>query len=645
MSKGLVTAIKAKGLPVGSLLREGPGFRFGRLQSALEPTQQGDSHWIYVDDQKLTVEATLRWDKETAIISHTLRNTSDTISLPLDTIEPLRLEFDHLPDAWRHIYANGGTTENYYPPLAYRTHEITHLASQSWPHRALTLESHPLGRSSNQHLPLLISLASTDPDSEGLFCGMEWSGAWYLRVGGTEDGGSVLEAGIKVKGLRLEPGEALRMPDVHLGFFRGGAAAGTNALRRYLYEAVCPTYQGKPTLPRVSYDHWFGIANALNHQKMCEEADRAAALGVETFVVDAAWFPGDFPYGVGNWEAIDTNKFPEGLGPLADYVRSLGMDFGLWFEPERGVEDTMWVRDHPDWFLKIPVAQFDTQKKAMYHLNLARQDVQDHVIQVVGGWIEALDVRWSRWDYNIDPLPYWDAVDPTGKIQFAYMEGLYRVLDTLMKDHPNWMVEGCASGGRRVDLGTMRRAHTYWFSDQTVSPLLCRYMQARANRFLPGHLCNSSVAVGFSQGDAGFDDASVLSRMLGKLAFDGDVASWSSELTDRMAVWVEEFKATRHLMVQNFFQLLPIPSTAEDWDALEFANYGGDEAALFVYAGSKDARRAIALQGLSAQATYQVRRSCDGSCAVRVSGAELIEDGLVVGLEAGEAGLWRIVAD
>jgi len=280
----------------------------------------------------------------------------------------------------------------------------------------------------------------------------------------------------------------------------------------------------------------------------------------------------------------------------------------------------------------------------MYHLNLAKREVQDYVIKVVGDWIEKLDICWSRWDYNIDPLPYWEAIDPTLKTQFAYMEGLYRVLDTLMAEHPNWMVEGCSSGGRRIDIGTMRRAHTYWFSDQTVNPKLCRYMQARANRFMPGHLLNSSVAVDMGQGDADFNGTAVLSRMLGKLAFDGDIASWSPELTARMAPWVEVFKTVRHLLVQDFYQLLPIPTTIASWDALQFASYDGAEAALFVYAGSQAGQRSIRLKGLDAAKTYQVKRGPNGSEAIAATGAELMSIGITVDLAADGAGMWTISA-
>ena len=403
---------------------------------------------------------------------------------------------------------------------------------------------------------------------------MEWSAGWYIRFRPAADEKSGLSAGVKVNGMRLEPGEVLALPDVHLGFFTGNFHSGTNALRRYLYESVYPRYLGEPVVPQVSYDHAFGLMKQLGEETMIAQATRAATLGVEVFVVDANWFAGDFPFGVGNWDRADPHRFPNGLEPLAEYVRELGMDFGLWFEPERATEGTYFHRQHPEWFVPCKVWDMDSY----YHLNLAIREAQDYVIELVGGWIRRLDLRWSRWDYNIQPELFWENADPTLKVQFGYMEGLYRVLDTLMKEHPGWMVEQCAGGGKRIDISTMKRAHTYWFSDQTFDQSMCRYMQARANRFLPGHLLNSSVAVQLAGGDAGYDPmtqrgadwgpytvTSILSRMLGKLSFDGDIASWSREFTERASRLVTEFKAARQLMVQDFYQLLPMPKTAHDW--------------------------------------------------------------------------------
>ena len=412
-------------------------------------------------------------------------------------------------------------------------------------------------------------------------------------------------------------------------------------LRRYLYENVCAKYLDKPVVPLVSYDHWFGIGNGLNYDLLKAEAKCAAELGVETFAVDASWFPGGFPDGVGNWDRIDINKFPCGLEPLAEYVRELGMDFGLWFEPERAAEETTFIKQHPGWFIPVNCNQWlGRTKKQYYHLNLANSDAQDYLIYIIGEWIEKLDLRWSRWDYNIEPYLFWKTVDPTLKIQFDYLKGLYYVLDTLMKKYPNWMVEGCASGGRRIDIGMIKRSHTFWFSDQTEDPFICRYMQARANRFLPGHLLNSSIAVGFGQGDCNFNDTAALSRMLGKMAFDGDIASWSSKLIERMACRVNEFKSIRHLLVQDFYQLLPIPTTTEDWDAVQFISYSGDETILFVFSGGFAGCKTIPLFGLRPAGEYLVQRLPLNQQRYILK-SEMLINGYTVEMGANEGGLWH----
>lgn len=635
MENSHTASLRQLPFPLVELIEPGIGFRIGGETRDFSLTGAAGETWIFTEAATgLQLALGLQIFGQAVVVSGTLRNQGSAPVSGIDALEPLSLVFKNPASEWRHLFANGGTTEAFYPPTAYRTQEWTRG------NQALHLESHPEGRSSNLHLPFLISLASRATDSEGLFCGIAWSGAWYMTFRKVDEARACLSVGVEVRGLALEPGEGLQLPDVHIGFFRGGAEAGTNALRRHLYERVCPAYRGKPTLPRVSYDHWFGIGNSLNMDRMKEQAARAAQLGVEVFVVDAAWFPGNFPDGVGNWDRVDQAKFPDGLEPLADHVRGLGMDFGLWFEVERAVEGTAMVREHPEWFIAVP----SWTPKQSYHLNLACPQAQDYVIDVVGAWIRELDLRWSRWDYNIEPMPFWKQVDPTLKIQFAYFAGLYRVLDTLMKEHPNWMVEGCASGGRRIDIGTMKRAHTYWFSDQTEIASVCRYMQARANRFLPGHLLNSSVAVAAGIGDGDFGDTSVLSRMLGKLAFDGDIGSWSPSLTVRMGSWVAVFKAIRHLLVQDFHQLLPQPQTAEDWDAVQFLSYSGDEAIVFAFAGCQGGGKTLKLRGLQRKHMYLVTQMLDGASAT-TSGEALMEGGLLIALEQDQGGLWRIRAE
>jgi alpha-galactosidase len=628
-----IEALRCMALPLVGSIEPGDGFKIGNAKREFSLVETDGSVWTYYEVATgLQVTVELRVVDQTVVLSTLLENKGSAPISGLEVMEPLRIVFNGSPSQWRHIYASGGTFENFYPPTAFTTHDQTGM---DW---SLKIESHPTGRSSNLHLPFFISLASKSADAEGLFCGMEWSGAWQMVFWKEDETHIGLCVGVRVHGLTLAAGETLRLPEVHLGFFRGGAEAGTNALRKHLYEQVCPAYQGKPVLPRVSYDHWFGIYNNLNLDVMKREADRAAELGVEVFVVDAAWFPGDFSAGVGNWDDVDRSKFPDGLEPLAEYVRNRGMDFGLWFEIERANEGTRAFIDHPEFFIPRPGGR-DGHNFA--HLNLARRDAQDWAIETISDWIKRLDLRWSRWDYNIEPQPYWDAMDASGKIQFEYCKGLYHVLDTLMARHPNWMVEASASGGRRIDIGTMKRAHTYWFSDQTEIPELCRYMQARANRFLPGHLLNSSVAVGEKANDAGFDDTAILSRMLGKLGFDGAISRWSPVLTARMARWVGIFKAIRPLLVQDFYQLLPQPQAAEDWDAVQFVSYSGAESVVFAFAGNRDAAMVLRLRGLQKDRPYSVMQMPDGMSTI-ISGETLMKAGLPVSLEEGQGGLWRI---
>lgn len=612
-----------------------PGFGLASAAGEMVFTETGDNGDTWRNSSgTLELRRRIEVTPTGMVVRCRMTNLSGEGSVSLTAVEPMCLELAVGRQEWVHYHAKGGVTDWHVPPSAYST-RITYDLQPS-----LYLQSHGAGRSSNEDLPLLISVA--EPLEAGLFFGMEWSGEWVLRMTAVGDDRVRLGCGFKSP-WPLRPGETADLPPVHLGFFTGGFDEGTNALRRHIYEQVCPRYGGRPTMPRVSYDHWFGIGNRNTVDLMKKQADRASEMGVEVFVHDAAWFPGGFPHGVGNWDRVDTDKFPDGLEELAHYVRGKGMDFGLWFEIERAAPETSAVRRHPELFVEAP--QWNSRPSGsctgrQFHLNLALPQAQDWAIETVGTWIERLDLRWSRWDYNIEPNSFWRSVDPTGAIQFDYMKGFYRVLDTLMARYPDWMVEACAGGGRRLDLGTIRRAHTFWFSDHTEYPAVCRHMQARANRFLPGHLLNSSVAVGFGQGDAGFDDTAILSRMLGKLAFDGDIASWSSALARRARHWTVAFKAIRHLMVQDFHQLTPAPTSGDDWDVMSFNAYDGSEAVLFAFSGRTAGSLYAPLRGLDAGSTYEVRCLKEGSSQA-FEGEALLRPGFAITLPANAGGAWH----
>jgi alpha-galactosidase len=129
--------------------------------------------------------------------------------------------------------------------------------------------------------------------------------------------------------------------------------------------------------------------------------------------------------------------------------------------------------------------------------------------------------------------------------------------------------------------------------------------------------------------------------MLGKLGFDGAISRWSPVLTARMARWVGIFKAIRPLLVQDFYQLLPQPQAAEDWDAVQFVSYSGAESVVFAFAGNRDAAMVLRLRGLQKDRPYSVMQMPDGMSTI-ISGETLMKAGLPVSLEEGQGGLWRI---
>ncbi len=575
------------------------GLSFGLApKQEFSPEVQRDGRWHAQTATGLQVETAIEQRGPVLVIRRWLRNAGSAATAPIDGVSPLTMAFDLPRTEWELLCAHGGTSEHFSPPSAFQTRRLFNL-------RNLRLSSHPQGRSSNQDLPLVIGLAPAR--KAGFFCGLEWSGHWFLNVWGTgRDLG--IAAGVPLQGATLEPGETLALPAVHLGFFAGDLDAGSNALRRYLATSVCPPYRGKPVLPVVSYDSWFGLENRFTADILRKQVDRAAEAGVEVFVHDAAWFPGGFPAGVGNWQGTDPAKWPDGLEPFADYVRSKGLEFGLWFEIERAAPGTAALTRHPEMFLTAPppTRNHGGVGGPQAHLNLARRDAQDWAIETIGSWIKRLDLRWSRWDYNIEPQPFWQAADPSGKIQFAYFEGLYRVLDTLMQEHPGWRIETCASGGRRIDLGTLRRAHVIWISDEVEIGLNCRRMQAGASRFLPSYLLNSSLPTWLAGGDPPQGRTAILNRMLGKLSFDGDIASWSPAFTAQAAELVRRFKAVRHLFAQDFHQLLPPPQEPEQPDAVQFSSHDGREHLVFAFAGSHPVEMAVPLRGLPPGSRWRI---------------------------------------
>ncbi len=208
----------------------------------------------------------------------------------------------------------------------------------------------------------------------------------------------------------------------------------------------------------VYFDHDPKRLEALAH--------RAAQVGVERFVVDDGWFLGrrDDTSSLGDW-VVDPVMYPDGMEPLADLVHGLGMQFGLWFEPEMVSLDSEVARAHPDWLLHHPASVPDPEglsHRQQYVLDLANPDVFEHVRSQMSEVIGRLGVDYVKWDHNRDLVePVHDGRPGTHEQTLA----VYRLMDVLKAAHPGLEVESCSSGGARTDLGILAHADRVWGSD------------------------------------------------------------------------------------------------------------------------------------------------------------------------------------
>jgi alpha-galactosidase len=238
----------------------------------------------------------------------------------------------------------------------------------------------------------------------------------------------------------------------------------------------------------------------MGADRLIQEARRVAELGVELFIVTAGWYTtGDWVSREGDWYARP-ELYPNGLEEVADVVRELGMRFGLWWEPEVVAEESEVYREHPEW-----VYQFDPPGPQPGHqrlvLNLGRPDVYEHVRNDIFRLVRQYKLDYFRTDMN---RPWSELGDPTGDsgpgrdLVWRHVNTYYRILDEVRAEFPGLIIENCAGGGGRVDLGLLRRTDTTWISDNVNQ-------KARLSMFM-GALpsCHRSCArTGWSTGRGG----------------------------------------------------------------------------------------------------------------------------------------------
>ncbi len=312
---------------------------------------------------------------------------------------------------------------------------------------------------------------ATEEQGRVWFGALAWSGNWRMTVEQTPYRQVRVTGGFNPFDFSypLKPGESLDTPEFYAGFSQDGFGGASRLLHRFERERILPGGLQSRLRP-VLYNSWEATNFNVTESGQAQLAEKAAKTGVELFVVDDGWFGkrNNDRAGLGDW-FVNPTKFPQGLKGLIDVVNKLGMDFGLWVEPEMVNPDSDLYRAHPDWAINFPDRPRSELRNQLV-LNLARDDVKEYVFGVLDKLAGEYNIRYFKWDMNRALTePGWPEMAPAEqrKLWVQYVRNLYEILDRLRAKHPKLEIESCSGGGGRVDLGILRRVEEVWPSDNT----------------------------------------------------------------------------------------------------------------------------------------------------------------------------------
>ena len=318
------------------------------------------------------------------------------------------------------------------------------------------------GASSNRHNPgfLLSEEGATEESGRVYGFNLIYSGNHYASAQLSQQGFTRVMQGISPSNFcqRLQPGEKFEAPEAVLCYSGGGFGGLSARMHQFVQEHIVPEYWKYKERP-VLYNSWEGCMFDFNQGRLMDLAHRAKKLGCELFVLDDGWFGNrnNDLAGLGDYK-VNLKKLPQGLAGLAQKINKLGLEFGLWFEPESVNEDSDLYRAHPDWALTDSFSTVYGRHQLL--LDLTKQEVRDYIVENVSNVLDSANITYVKWDMNRHSVA-------VGAKAHGYILGLYEVLRRIFGPRPHILLESCSSGGNRFDLGMLCFGPQVWCSDNT----------------------------------------------------------------------------------------------------------------------------------------------------------------------------------
>jgi alpha-galactosidase len=471
----------------------------------------------------------------------------------------------------------------------------------------------------------------------GVIGAVGWSGQWKVQIRRDSGRGITLQASQQGVHLKLHSGESIRTPSILLVQWDGkDRALGHNLLRRVLVANYLPRIEGKVALPPVSAttafvllfdaiaqktgknpldvlptlreedlspDHGFpsldDALNAVNEPDQLDYIRNMPPVGIEAYWMDAGWFEGGWPFGVGNWDP-DPKKFPRGLKPLGDAAHQKGLKFLLWFEPERVAPGTLIEKQHPEWVLHI-----QNEGKGGGRFNFGNPAARQWITDLLSHHIDEWGIDIYRNDNNLCPLPFWRVADPPdrqGITENHDIEGLYAVWDGLLERHPkleidnaNWRITGPDIEALKRTIGSLTRSEICGFGlphpmpDQVQSAELSLWVPLNANLLhdLTPYSFRSTATTGVGIG------LDLRSNYIPR---------------DQLKEAIEQLKELRPYWLGDYYPQTAIDLNDKAWCGWQFDRPDLDAGYAIYFRRPKSPRTVFeaALRGLDLKANYEV---------------------------------------
>ena len=482
-----------------------------------------------------------------------------------------------------------------------------------------------------------IDRGHSDEEHGGVYFGaLAWSGNWRISIEQTPYKQVRVTGGLNTFDFAypLKPGESLETPAFYGGFAANGFGGASRLLHNLEREYIAPGGL-KSRLRPILYNSWEATTFDVNEPGQNALADKAAKLGVEMFVMDDGWFGqrNDDHAGLGDW-VVNPKKFPNGLAPLIKHVNDLGMDFGLWVEPEMVNPNSDLYRAHPDWVMNFP-GRPRTELRNQLVLNLARGDVKEYIFGSLDKLASENHIRYFKWDMNrIFSEPGWPEAAPAEQRELwaKYVVNLYDILSRLRQKHPNLEIESCSGGGGRVDLGVLRDVDEFWTSDNTEAFDRLRIQEGFSEAYGAKFMSAWVTDVPNMNGRSTPLQYRFLVAMQGALGIGSNLNKWTADDDQLGTKMISLDKRIRDVVQLGDLYRLLSPRD-NDTTATEYVSKTGDRAVLFAFRHSQEYSTpppTVRLHGLQPRSVYKLE-SIDGKLVApmnQVSGAYLMENGI-----------------